>query len=168
MNVSRWTIEERMRLPDFTFGQRQIIGCYGYNPNPATTNWGISTVGLPDPACIWSFGYVALMGPTGDCEMRTALRATIPTSQAEMNDSLDFIPYYGYEEAGPNAIRITTGSKQFVNIPMRRGLSTGGRKLVIENRCAAGVSRFQVYVLVSGLPTNISGWLAHSFFTKAR
>ena len=162
MDVSGWTVAQRMRLPDWCFPTRELIGCYGYNNAVGTYNWGISTGALPDPACIWVFGYVSLMDPTSEGEFRVGLNNVVPTSRAEMDAVQDFLPYYGYELAGPNSVRLVVGSKQAVNFPLRLGLVTGGKKLVIENYNIAGTSRFQIYVLVSGLPTSMAGWMAHN------
>jgi len=155
MDVSGWTIAQRMELPDWCFPTRYLIGCYGWNNVAASINWEISNVTLPDPACIWDFGYVALVDDVSSCDFRVGLNDVVPTTVPEMNDVQDFVPNYGYNQAGPNAVRIMPGSKQAVNFHLRLGLVTGGKYLVIENHNLAGTSRFQVYVLVSGLPTQL-------------
>lgn len=159
MDVTGWTLAERARLPDWCFPTRQLIGCYGWNAGVGTYNWGISAIALPDPALIWVFGYVALVGALGEGDFRVGLNAVVPTTIAEMDAVQDFLPYYGYEMPGPNAVRIMAGSKQAVHFPIRLALVTGAKKLVIESRNWADVFRYQVYVLVSGMPDEIPAHL---------
>ena len=162
MDVSGWTTDQRMRLPDWCFGNRQLVSVR-VNATSATSNqWGISTIVLPDPVCIWEIMFEVESVGGGYGYFRIGLAHVVPTSQPEMNLADDILPDYGLPYAGPKDIfflQITSAKWKF---KLRKGMATGGKKLVVENSCTAPDFHIIVSMTVSGLPTSMAGWLAHN------
>jgi len=161
MDVSGWTIDQRMRFPDWCFGNREVISCYQYNSAGGTRKWEISEIALPDPACVWQVGIVSEPSTTGTGTLRIGLADTLPTSEAEMNAALEILPAHGRPRAGPNDMIFNSRDYVFYSLDCRRGMETGGKFLVIECFAAAATMRLWCILVVSGLPTQMAGWLAH-------
>ncbi len=168
MNLKRWTIDERMRLPDYCFGNRQIISVYLGNANVGTFKWTISEIGLPDPCCIWNAQFGSYPSTSGTGYLRVGLADAVPTSEAEMNEAVELFPNYGDAWKTPNAITLRSGNFAFWTFDIRKGLATASKKIVMEVQCTDRIMRCFFAIVVSGLPTNISGFLAHSFLAKVR
>lgn len=161
MDVSGWTVDQRMRFPDYCFGNRQLIGVYVANYVETTFAWGISDIPLPDPVCIWQMNVLCPETAAAHGNYRAGLADVVPTSHAEMDNAVEIYPYYGVPHAGPNLVQRNAYGWSNVVIDFRKGMVTGGKKLVVENECIVGVSRVIFSLLVSGLPTSMQGWLAH-------
>lgn len=162
MDVSSWTIDQRMRLPDWCFGNRTVIGVYNKNDVIATFNWEISEIALPDPVCIWEFGFMGMMKTGYEGYWRVGLADLVPTTEAQMNAATELLPYFGMPHAGPNIVGMHSETHMFGQMKLRKGMATGGKKLVTENRCIAGTSRIMLWIVISELPTSMAGWLAHN------
>lgn len=162
MDVTGWTMEQRMRLPDWCFGNRQIISVYLVNDTPASRAWAISTIALPDPACIWQFAYTWMPDVAGSGWVRVGLADAVPVNQAQMDAADPILPYFGSPTETPPVICPPSFQTMYVAIDTRRGIVTGGKKLVVEIRCGAAKTKIVVWVLVSCLPTDMAGWLAHN------
>lgn len=158
MDVSVWTIDSRMKLPDHCFGNRKVIGARQGNVAAGTSTWAISNFVFPDPACIWYVQLVAQPSDVGTGNLRIGLAAAVPTTIPEMDAAVELLPDVGSDVFGPNKIRFETPNFVVINIVVRKGMVTGGRKLVIENQCVAAVTRFMCNVVVSELPTKVPGW----------
>ena len=162
MDVSGWTVDQRMRLPDWVFGNRTLIGVYVANAGTGTYAWGISDIQLPDPVCIWKFFYICQEQTGQSGNYRAGLAEEVPTSSAEMDEATEFYPHYGVPRTGPNLLPRAAYQPTTIEIPMRKGMVTGSKYLVVENYTVNSQSRVYVNILVSGLPTSMAGWLAHS------
>lgn len=162
MLITDWTIDQRMRFPDWCFGNRQLIGVYSMNNTPGTITWEISEIALPEPACIWVFGYQWLWTTGAGASMRVGLADVVPTNVGEMDAAMEILPYFGQAATGPNYIGCKIDGYAFLQLEVRKGMSTGGRKLVMQNNCTAGISRIFTWVTISMLPTDMAGWLAHN------
>lgn len=162
MDVSSWTIDQRMRLPDWCFGNRKLIGVYNFENVVGVKNWEISSIALPDPACIWEFGFMGMYYIGSRGTWRVGLAHAKPVNVGQMDAAVELLPYFGIEVAGPNRIGMHSQTHQFGQMTLRKGMATGGMKLVTENDCAEGTSRIMLWVVVSGLPTNMAGWMAHN------
>ena len=164
MDVSDWTIAQRMRLPDWCFGSRETYIAHGGVASPDTYNWGISDNALPDPACIWEF--VILLGASDYAynKVRIGLSDTVPTSKEEMDATDNIFPDFGDKATTPPGINCGIIPGMFFWISLRRGLATGGKKLVMEaKRHASGTILIaDIILVISTLPTDMAGWMAHS------
>lgn len=163
MDVSGWTIEQRMRFPPWCYGNRLMYNCRMSNIVAGSMTWTISNDPLPDPACIWALGFILWTGDHPWSYWRMGLRSTIPTSEAEMNTCQNIFPDFGNQTFAPPRINVATISGSYYQLPLAYGLVTGGKKFVIEGllNAAGGNLIFNAYLIVSGLPTSMAGWLAH-------
>jgi len=162
MDVSGWTIEQKMRLPDWCFGQRQLYGTYSAANAGTPTKWEICDEALPDPACIWTFGFIQIKTALCNGQLRIGLAEAVPVNVGQMDAAVEILEHFGSPLAGPNLIVTTADEQMFIEVNMKRGLATGGKKFVTENRWVAGTSRFQAWITASGLPTGMSTWLSHN------
>jgi len=159
MDVSTWTLAQRMELPDWCFGNRILIGQFLFNPNPGTTQWAMRDLALPDPVCIWEFWYLIIETAGNFGTYRAGLADAVPVNVAQMDAATEIYPYFGIDHAGPNYIIRITEDATHVVIKFKKGMVTGGKKLVIEVGSAAGTARGFFGLLVSGLPTKIPAHL---------
>ncbi len=162
MDVSGWTVDQRMRLPDWCFPNRQIISVFIKATTGSTWYFGISDIALPDPCCIWSIGWFCYKDTATNSLQRVGLRATVPANAAEMDAAAEILPHFGEAHAGPNYIRIDDQLGNLAQIPLRHGLVTGGLKFVAGFFILTGIASATIFLVVSGLPTSMAGWLAHN------
>lgn len=162
MNITGWTLAQRMRFPEWCFPNRQLVSAYGYNDVVASHTWAISTIALPDPAVIWEFDYWCQPNVASRGDLRLALADVVPANTADMDAALEIFPDYGIIQAGPNKIPLNAELPWYIMHRVKKGMVTGGKYLVTETRCGAGVMRTNVALLVSGLPTDMAGWMEHS------
>lgn len=162
MDVTGWTIEQRIRLPDWCFPNRQLIGCYGSNNVGGSDMFFISEIALPDQCILWEFHYFTLVTGNESGYGRAGLRANVPANVAQMNTAQEFYPYFGMSMAGPNMLPNKTGTTVTGIVSFRKGIITGGKKLVLQIHNNVDKCIVQVALLVSGLPTDMAGWLEHS------
>lgn len=94
--------------------------------------------------------------------MRVGLADKVPTSQAEMNAAVELFPGYGIPYGGPNTISLWAAVFVYWNFDVRKGIETGGKKLVLECDCQVATMRVSLAIIVSGLPTSMAGWMAHN------
>jgi len=162
MDISGWTIEQRVRFPDWVFPVRQVISARIFNIVNNSYVWAISDIGLPDPCMIWKIGMLFRISDSQNNWMRMGLRDTVPTSEAEMNDSVEILPHWGGTVDAPEKIHLFIGNGVYLELDIRKPMATGGKKLVLEGRCEGNDIRVLVHLVVSGLPTDMAGWLAHN------
>lgn len=162
MDVSGWTIAQRMRFPDWCFGNRELVSVFTLNEAVGTYVYNISTLALPDPVCIWQVCFQSVPDATGGGRIRVGFAAAVPTNEAEMDAAVDFLPHFGHVVTGPNKILFQEPNYVFFSFDVRKGLVTGGKKLVSSTYCTVAKVRINCFLLVSGLPTDMAGWLAHS------
>jgi len=159
IDVTGWTLAQKMRLPDWCFGNRKIIGVFKDEGVVTTFDWNISEDALPDPACIWQVLFVSQPDLGGKGYMRVGLDTDVPTSVAEMNAATELFPSIGEAHAGPNIISFYGERPFYWSVDLRKGMVTGGKKLVIEVYCSVTKVRFDCELVVSGLPTEVPAFL---------
>lgn len=164
MDVSGWTVDELMRLPDWCFGNRELYGCRVANNVPNTGKWFISTIALPDPACIWSGGIFISENDHQFSHVRWGLRSAVPTSEAEMNSCINFLPEFGNPAYAPPRILLPAVEGFNIQLQIRKGVVTGGTKFVCEGflHAAGTMLTLTMYIVASGMPTSMASWLSHS------
>lgn len=160
MDVSGWTVDQRMGLPDWCFPNRQIVSIERVANVANTYYWGISEIAMSDPMCIWSVGLFFNLLSAMNAYFRFGLRDTVPTSQAEMDTADEIFPYFGRPHAGPNELRMRVVDSSIIHFPVRKGMATGGKYLVIEYWSNINSSSMTIFFVVSGLPTRIPDWMA--------
>lgn len=170
MDISRWTIDERMQLPDYCFGQRFLSGVQISCTVPSGFVWRIADKVWPDPACIWSVNIICRESDHQWNWVRFGLADTVPTSSGEMDAAQNILPEFGNNAYAPPAFSMFGDTGYVVSVPVRKGIITGGKRLVVEaflNEAGTKVGGW-VGLNVSALPKNISGYLANQFFTEVR
>ncbi|MBA7679125.1 hypothetical protein ES703_87408 [subsurface metagenome] len=161
MDVSSWTLAQRMRLPDWCFGNRDLLMLSLGVWTGGGFGWVIGAEALPQQICIWQMGVVIRRNESADNYFRLGMRATIPTTEAHMNDSTPLFPKWGNINYTPPRITLPAETDQVWFFNTRNGIDTGGLKFVGEiwgDDCAAMA---QVNIVYSELPTSMAGWLAH-------
>lgn len=163
MDVSGWTTDQLMRLPDYVTGSRILLSNTVWIPAADSINWWITSRALPDPACIWQVGIVVLESDYRGNWVRMGLLDTLPASAAQMDNAVDIFPDLGYKLYAPPVIYCPVFVGQLFNINCRKGLVTGGKKFVVEGKVYGPGTYLLalVYIVVSGLATNMAGWQAH-------
>lgn len=159
VDVSGWSIANRMRLPDYCFGNRQLIGAYLGNYGEGTYEYEISDIALPDPVCIWSLVIVSNPDDGGVGHIRIGLSSTVPTNEAGFDEVTDIIPYFGAPSTGPNRIIFSTPAFVLLDFPIRKGMVTGAKKLVISVYTSTGRMRLNAALIVSSLPVSVPAFL---------
>ena len=157
-----------MQLPDFCFGQRKItsrgIGVSG----AGNKGWNITGEVLPKNICIWQFGIIPTQLDSYLSYCRIGWLAETPTSVADMDKAGIIFPNWDHNGYDPPRIYLAGAGTVPWMFNLRQGSNTGGRRMAIELNCASTLVAVVVFLVYSELPTNISGFLAHSFFTKVR
>lgn len=168
MDISRWTIDERMMLPDFCFGSRKVVSAYSDNLVPGSNTFAASVIKIPDPVCIWSIMFEAIPTDGGYGYLRFGLNNHLPVDDADMSTSAEILPAYGINVPGPNLILCLAQVFASWNFNVRKGMVTHDNYLVIQNSCLLVNLKVQVSLVISELPKNISGYLANQFLTEVR
>lgn len=164
MDVSGWTVDQRMRMPDYCFGNRKLYICNLSMYGADTWTWKISSEALPDPACIWAIGLVVTVSDYKANHVRIGLRDTLPESKEQMDTCQNILPCLGDNTWTPPKYNPPTVPQQAYHIELRMGLLTSRRYFVAEGYVHEnGLNmRALLYMVVSGLPTSMAGWLAHN------
>lgn len=158
MDVTGWDIASRMKLPDWCFGARSTDGVYLPCDEATTKYWGISTLVLPDPVCIWSVGWFSRQKSSSHLEIRAGLRATVPTSEAEMDEAVEILPGVGEPMTGPDKIKTITPYSLGTFFHLRKGIVTTGLKLVLQALSSSDAAPLSFFMVYSALPTKVPGW----------
>lgn len=162
MDVSGWTVDQRMRLPDWCLGNRQVVGVYLENLVAGVDQFGASIVPMPDPVCIWSILFEMMPTGGGTGYVRIGINDHVPVDAADMDGSVQILPDYGVFYTGPNIIMCIAGVFNTWNLQTRLGMDTNNFHLVVQNHCIVADFRSQVSMVISGLPTSMAGWMAHN------
>lgn len=156
MDVSGWTLAERMALPDWCFGMPKVYGFFIFNNADGISNFWIDNEDLPDPACIWSLQLISMPDALATGWLRLGMCDIVPANTAQMDACDEIFPKLGRAAAGPNDMIFYGGVFTEMKVMVRKGIVTGSKNLVGELRCTNDMMRFQVVMLVSELPDQIN------------
>lgn len=159
MDISGWSLADRMRAPDWCFYNREAIGCEVNCVLADTDYWAISEIYLPDPVCFWSLAFWFRSPAFARVRFRFGLRSTVPVNAAQMNDATEILPYVGAPTAGPNFLRVGQYDSVFYQLMLRKGMVTGAKKLVFEVQSTSVNTRADLVMIFSALPKNIPAHL---------
>lgn len=161
MDVSGWSMGDRMQLPDWCFPSRMLIGCWIQISVGATFLWVMSVRTLPDPCCLWSFGCVIADNDHRSNYIRMALGTTLPVNQAEMSALTPVLPYFGRLDITPPYVFLQKDYGPGYHIQHQKGLVTGSKKLIVEGFTNAAASSLYacIYIVVSDLPKKVPAHL---------
>jgi len=158
VDISKWTPDEILALPDFCLGRRFPI-FVALNSSASAWIADISEANFPDPAILWSVGVWFSSWGAATLAFRLGLGNRLPVSDAEF-DTLEAV-LHGFGTTGPEprAIRIEGGAYSYL-INCKTMIRTAGRRLCI---CAVtGVVRtytLHVTLVVSAVPKEVPDWV---------
>lgn len=158
MWVDTWTLAERMALPDWCFGAPKVYGFFIFHEVDGTESFWIDNEDLPDPACIWSIQVISMPDAGARGWLRLGMCDIVPANTAQMNACDEIFPKLGRAAAGPNDFIFYGGVFTELKVMVRKGIVTGAKNLVAELHCTNDMMRFQVVMLVSELPRQVSGY----------
>lgn len=162
MDVSGWTIEQRMRFPDYCFGNRMLMGLSYSNSVAGSTRWRIHTTVLPAQICIWQTKILWRAVDSTMSFIRFGFRATLPTTQAQMDSAIPVLPDFGDVSHSPPRVWLPSGGHEVWAFDLRKGMATSSLKLTLEIYAQVAPVTVLFAFVYSLLPTDMAGWLAHN------
>lgn len=164
MDITGWTLEQRIRLPEWCFGSHQIMSVYLSNVAPGTSIWGQSLEILPADICIWAAGLLIVVNDAVWSFVRMGFRDTAPVNVGQMDASHNFLPGFGNTAFAPPRINTSLVTGLQYHVPLKMGVTPAGERLVAECYCSAGGTQtiVMLYIIYSTLPVDMAGWLSHN------
>lgn len=152
MDIRNWPMGMIMQMPDHFFGRRWPIACE--LSGVSDPMFDISEMAFPERCVVWS---VALDWRNASehtaAHCRLALGDQLPTLIGHMNVLEPLLRSVGTQGAEPRYIALPVGALNLL-WPMRMGLATAGRRLVISGSPGGSSWLFVRCVLeVSSVPT---------------
>lgn len=158
MDISKWTPDEILALPDFCFGRRfpvfVTVIC-----NNAVWLADISERAFPDPCVLWQVSFLITRGSAITIWFRLALGKQLPASEAEFLTLLPFL--HGLGETGPEPRKmITYMASGGWSFDCKSLIRTEGRRLcACVAASAAGYTYLTVAAIVSAVPREVPDWV---------
>lgn len=159
VDVSGWTLAQRMELPDWCFGNRRIFSLTETVAVAAGLVWKKSPITLPANICLWSVGVLPRLLDSWNSYIRVGFAAAVPTSEAEMNAAIPLMPDFGNYLYTPPRIYMASSGTAVWQFNLRKGMATGGGSLVMETKAAAVILSVMFFVVYSELPTQVPAHL---------
>jgi len=135
MDVSGWTIEQRMRLPDWCFGNRRIFSLTETVGVAAGLVWKKSPITLPANICLWSVGILPRLLDSWSSYIRVGFATAVPTSEAQMDASIPVMPDFGNYLYTPPRIYMAAAGTEVWQFNLRKGIATSGCSLWCIRSC---------------------------------
>ena len=160
LDLQGWSIEDKLRLPDWCFGRRYIVSVTWQASAYGTDAYDISEDCFPEEAVIWevvlSFDRVS----ANDNYVRLALGSQLPANEAGFMELEPLLRGFGLTGPEPRKIRVPNNFR-VIRFCLRQYFAPGGRRLVVFNRVptTAAFGSGEVIVVVSGLPKEVPDWL---------
>ncbi len=161
MDVSGWTVDQKMRLPDWCFGQRRTMRISHTAVGAGVDAWAIKEKTLPENICIWTAGYWYTETNSTSDYLRMGFRATVPTSIGEMDEAVPAEPENIGIPPGPEKMYMPMTENSVILIPTRKGVVATGLFLVMQVHSGAAKCSGACILTYSEMPTSMAGWLAH-------
>jgi len=160
MDISKWVLDDVMRLPDYAFGERWPVSVH-IQSGGAGTWFALSPAAMPDIMVVWELSIYFADGATYPDAVRVFLAEQLPASTPAALECEALVPGLGIPEAGPGTIEYAWYG-QFVHWPMKKIVRPGGRKLGACYFTGAPVNnRVMVVAVISSVPKEIPDWLAY-------
>lgn len=158
MDISKWTPDQILGLPDFVFGRKfPIFGSL----KAGSTTWvtDLSEVGFPDPCVLWEFHLQSLIYGSNDAYVRVGLSNRVAANEAEFMTFLPFLHGLGFQGPEPRGVYFCAGAGS-LDFRCKMIVRTGGLRLTVCSlSTAAGIYRFNVSAVVSGIPKEVPDWV---------
>lgn len=158
MNIENWSIEKKMQLPEWCYGTKYVISAaariLGVGPE-----YDISELSFPDVAVIWQVAITHVISNSFDNYFRVGLAMQIPTTAAEMNQSMELLPGYGTKGSKPRIMNSYSPHKH-EKFECKIPIKPQGRKLVVEVVAVATKEiAIRMAVVVSSIPKEVPDWV---------
>lgn len=161
MNITNWSADQMLQLPDFVFGRRWPISVSSMESGPGPF-FDISEAGLGDRCIIWSVNYLHVAAPTTWARISLALGDVLPATSAEFTALEQLFSDLGIW-AGDRRDFFIPGGAPGLTIKMRMPIQAQGRRLVLRYvRSASTSDTVTVTIVVSSIPRSIPSWLART------
>jgi len=158
VDISKWSSDEILRLPDYVFGRRFPIFC-SLKAGSATWVCDISEVGFPDRCVLWQVSVWAMIYGSLDIYVRMGLSDSVAVDDAEFLTFMPLLHGFGFQGDEPRQVNLSAGSS-VLSFGCKVILDTGGRRLVgCSLSGAAGIYRVQIVAVVSSVPKEIPDWV---------
>lgn len=154
-DVSGWALAKRMRLPDWCFGDREIIGIDKSATGSGDMTWEISSLALPANICIWHIGFFLNLAEKSPSYARIGLTAALPVNEGQMDAAVEVLQYFGDVDYAPRRIYFSNDITEPWQFPLRKSLATGGKKLTLEVYCGTTKIAVTVFMVYSELPIEV-------------
>lgn len=157
-DISSWSMDRIMQLPDEAFGRRWITGI-AISLSAASRKVRMIEPAVPDKIVIWSinFGHLTALG-TG-----SGYKLAIGDNQPATEDGFNAMERILRLNTGPSLEEGLIDVRNVVDLKlkMRMPCAMGGRRFVIlgVNTSATLASVMSVYLEISAMPKAIPEWL---------
>ena len=158
MDVSGWTVEERMRLPDWCFPERQPFQLYHINNQVGTWSYVMPDYPLPNPACVWKMTLATFPTTGGTGDVKFGLLSDLPLDDNQMETNEPVFDDLKPAPTNVNWIKLYAGVPVTFGYDFRTPIVTTGLKLGMGLYCAVATIRLDLTFIISGLPTKVSGF----------
>lgn len=159
VDVSGWTLAQKMSLPDWCFGNREVIGIDKSATGSGDIQWEISSLALPANICIWHIGIFLNLAEKSPSYARIGLTAAKPTNVGEMDAAVEVLQYFGDVDYAPRRIYFSNDITEPWQFPLKKSLATEGKKLTLEVYCGTTKIAVTVYMVFSELPISVPAFL---------
>ena len=158
IDISGWSLGEKMMLPDHAFGVRNLVTFSNSVPT-VTTEWHRFLSALPDHIVIWNIKAITGAIPPAFGTVRLALGDVVPTSDAEFNE-LEQIGMGGGLQTGRGARIVCDSVSGSDYVMLKLLVSPQGRRFVVRFRNNdVGSDNMQLAVIYSAVPRSIPKWM---------
>lgn len=158
MDISKWTPDEILCLPDFVFGRKFPVFC---TVIANSTFWqaDISERGFPDPCVLWQVSFLVSRQSGNTIWFRLGMSESLPASEEEFMTLQPFL--HGLGETGPEPRKIITymyGAAWCLDL--KTFMRTSGRRLcACAAASVAGYVFLHVAAIVSCVPKEVPDWV---------
>lgn len=158
MHIEHWPINRKMRLPDWCFGRRFVVGL-SFIVGAEQVYYDICEIPLPDLAVMWELSIWVPDGISPDSYLRLALGDQLPLTQVAFEAMEPLFQTIGSPTVGPRRIWMS-GADTYSLRGLRTVIEPQGRRFVgeVENN-GSGTGYVMVNVVVSGVPREIPDWM---------
>jgi len=159
MDISQWSLDKIMQLPDYCFGRRFPIMAVVHTGGIGI-GWDISEIGFPEICVIWELHFSGRKPEGSTVLHRIALGDQLPTATAMMDGLEPLFPGFGAQGISPRVF-LTKGEDILELRRLKMVVRTSGRRLVLEaENTGAAASESRVIVVVSSIPKDIPSWFS--------
>lgn len=158
MNISNWSLNRIMQLPDFCFGRRWPISIWA-EPDFTPPRYDIAECALPEKTVIWEL-HVRGSGQTATFYfVGLRLGDKLPTTEAEF-DALELLfPCLDDYEIGRSGVKLQAQSDLHLT-QLRYPVLSSGRRFVGKFETSFEYNQqIEVVFVVSSVPTEVPDWL---------